>query len=174
MAVRACLRCAALECFRHLYAGAAAVYSAAADGSDEREFLMDFFTDAHDMLSKLFLKGYQWPFDVRKVAGGSSIIDILVYLETCKGRKVYLDYRTNPADGEFSYDDLLPEAHEYLTRAGACFGTPIRASGAYEPACHRFFTVIRVWICTPSRWKLPSAPSITTAALASTAGGRPT
>ena len=111
------------------------VYSAAADGSDEREFLMDFFTDAHDMLSKLFLKGYQWPFDVRKVAGGSSIIDILVYLETCKGRKVYLDYRTNPADGEFSYDDLLPEAHEYLTGAGACFGTPIeRLAHMNQPA----------------------------------------
>ena len=111
------------------------VFSTAADGSDEREFLMDFFTDAHDMLSKLFLKGYQWPFDVRKVAGGSSIIDILVYLETCKGRKVYLDYRTNPADGEFSYDDLLPEAHEYLTRAGACFGTPIeRLAHMNQPA----------------------------------------
>ena len=111
------------------------VYSTAADGSDEREFLMDFFTDAHDMLSKLFLKGYQWPFDVRKVADGSSIIDILVYLETCKGRKVYLDYRTNPADGEFSYDDLLPEAHEYLTRAGACFGTPIeRLAHMNKPA----------------------------------------
>lgn len=111
------------------------VFSTAADGSDEREFLMDFFTDAHDMLSKLFLKGYQWPFDVRKVAGGSSIIDILVYLETCKGRKVYLDYRTNPADGEFSYDDLLPEAHEYLTRAGACFGTPIeRLAQMNQPA----------------------------------------
>ena len=101
------------------------VYSTAADGSDEREFLMDFFTDAHHMLSKLFLKGYQWPFDVRKVADGSSIIDILVYLETCKGRKVYLDYRTNPVGGAFSYDALLPEAREYLTRAGACFGTPI-------------------------------------------------
>ena len=111
------------------------VFSTAADGSDEREFLMDFFTDAHDMLSKLFLKGYQWPFDVRKVADGSSIIDILVYLETCKGRKVYLDYRTNPADGEFSYDDLLPEAHEYLTRAGACFGTPIeRLAHMNQPA----------------------------------------
>ena len=111
------------------------VYSAAADGSDEREFLMDFFTDAHDMLSKLFLKGYQWPFDVRKVADGSSIIDILVYLETCKGRKVYLDYRTNPAGGEFSYDALLPEAHEYLTRAGACFGTPIeRLAHMNQPA----------------------------------------
>ena len=111
------------------------VYSAAADGSDEHEFLMDFFTDAHDMLSKLFLKGYQWPFDVRKVADGSSIIDILVYLETCKGRKVYLDYRTNPAGGEFSYEALLPEAREYLTRAGACFGTPIeRLAHMNQPA----------------------------------------
>ena len=106
-----------------------------ADGSDEREFLMDFFTDAHDMLSKLFLKGYQWPFDVRKVADGSSIIDILVYLETCKGRKVYLDYRTNPVDGAFSYEALLPEAREYLTRAGACFGTPIeRLAHMNQPA----------------------------------------
>ena len=111
------------------------VYSAAADGSDEREFLMDFFTDAHDVLSKLFLKGYQWPFDVRKVADGSSIIDILVYLETCEGRKVYLDYRKNPADGEFSYDALLPEAREYLTRADACFGTPIeRLAQMNQPA----------------------------------------
>lgn len=111
------------------------VYSAAADGSDEREFLMDFFTDAHDMLSKLFLKGYQWPFDVRKVADGSSIIDILVYLETCKGRKVYLDYRTNPAGSAFSYDALLPEAREYLERAGACFGTPIeRLAHMNQPA----------------------------------------
>ena len=111
------------------------VFSTAADGSDEREFLMDFFTDTHDMLSKLFLKGYQWPFDVRKVADGSSIIDILAYLETCKGRKVYLDYRTNPAGGEFSYDALLPEAREYLERAGACFGTPIeRLAHMNQPA----------------------------------------
>ena len=111
------------------------VFSTAADGSDEREFLMNFFTDAHDMLSKLFLKGYQWPFDVRKVADGSSIIDILVYLETCKGRKVYLDYRKNPVDGAFSYDALLPEAREYLTRAGACFGTPIeRLAQMNQPA----------------------------------------
>ena len=111
------------------------VYSTAADGSDEKEFLMDFFTDAGDMLSKLFLKGYQWPFDVRKVADGSSIIDILVYLETCKGRKVYLDYRKNPVEGVFTYDALLPEAREYLERAGACFGTPIeRLAHMNQPA----------------------------------------
>lgn len=72
---------------------------------------------------------------MRKIADGSSIIDILVYLETCKGRKVYLDYRTNPAGGEFSYDALLPEVREYLTRAGACFGTPIeRLAQMNQPA----------------------------------------
>lgn len=111
------------------------VYSTAADGSDEREFLMDFFTDQQDMLSKLFLKGYQWPFDVRKVADGSSIIDILVYLESCKGRRVYLDYRKNPVNGAFDYEKLLPEAREYLERAGACFGTPIeRLAHMNQPA----------------------------------------
>ena len=72
---------------------------------------------------------------MRKIADGSSIIDILVYLETCKGRKVYLDYRTNLMDGAFSYDDLLPEAREYLTRAGAGFGTPIeRLAQMNQPA----------------------------------------
>lgn len=97
-----------------------------AQGGDEREFLMDFFTDKGDMLTKVFLKGYQWPFDVRKVAGGSSIVDILVYLETCKGRKVYLDFRQNPCGGEdIDYATLSDEAREYLEKAGACFGTPL-------------------------------------------------
>ena len=77
---------------------------------------MDFFNDVHDMLSKLFLKGYQWPFDVRKVADGSSIIDILVYLESCKGRRVFLDYRTNPVSGAFDYKSLLPEARLILKK----------------------------------------------------------
>lgn len=101
------------------------VYSVEPDGSDEREFLMDFFSTPAQMLSKLFLKGYQWPFDVRKVASGSSIIDILVYLESCKGRKVFLDYRSNPVGGQFSFEELEPEALEYLQKAGACFGTPL-------------------------------------------------
>ncbi len=101
------------------------VFSAEEDGTDEREFLLDFFGNVPEMLSRLFLKGYQWPFDVRKVEGGSSVIDILVYLESRKGRKVWLDYRKNPADGAFSFDELEPEAREYLEKAGACFGTPI-------------------------------------------------
>lgn len=99
------------------------MYSSGDDGQ-EHEFLLDFFDSVPDMLSKLFLKGYQWPFDVRKVESGSSIIDILVYLETCKGRHVYLDYRTNPAGGAFLYEDLSGEAYSYMSKAGICFGTP--------------------------------------------------
>lgn len=99
--------------------------SAEEDGSDEREFLYDFFDDEGELLTKVFLKGYQWPFDVRKVAEGSSIIDILVYLENAKGRRVYLDFRSNPGGREVDFDALSPEARDYLGRAGACFGTPI-------------------------------------------------
>lgn len=101
------------------------VYSCNPDGSEEREFLLDFYNDPAQMLSMLFLKGYQWPFDVRKISGGSSMIDILVYLETRKGRRVYLDYRQNPAWGTFCYQQLSKEAYEYLQKAGACFGTPL-------------------------------------------------
>ncbi|MCQ2412224.1 MAG: FAD-binding protein [Sphaerochaetaceae bacterium] len=95
------------------------------DGSDEREFLMDFFHEPGDMLSKVFLKGYQWPFDVRKIAGGSSIIDILVYLETCKGRNVYLDFTRDPLDGNFEFTSLDKEAYTYIQKAGALVKKPI-------------------------------------------------
>ncbi|WP_313127956.1 FAD-binding protein [Anaerocolumna sp.] len=99
--------------------------STGAEGGDEREFLFDYFTDKYDLLSKVFLKGYQWPFDVRKVDGGSSIIDLLVYIETClKGRRVYLDFRENPGNSEIDYTQLTDEARTYLERAGAAFGTP--------------------------------------------------
>ena len=69
------------------------------DGTDEREFLSDFLPDRADLLTRVFLKGYQWPFDVRKIKNGSSMVDILVYLETCiRGRRVFLDFRRNPFD----------------------------------------------------------------------------
>lgn len=100
------------------------LYSTDADGLDEREFLDGFFTDRESMLTSLFLKGYQWPFDVRKAMDGSSIIDILVYQESMKGRRVFLDFRRNPGNGEIDYDGLSREARNYLKSAGACFGTP--------------------------------------------------
>jgi len=96
-----------------------------ADGvSDEQEFLCPYFKSPAVMNGMIFLKGYQWPFDARKAAGGSSLIDILVYIETTvKGRHVFLDFRSNPRD--FSFSDLPDEARIYLERSGALQATPI-------------------------------------------------
>ena len=102
------------------------VYSANEDGSDEREFLFDAFQSEGELLSNLFLKGYQWPFDVKKAREGSSKIDLLVYLETLKGRKIFLDYTKNPLKKEYlDFEKLNEEAKTYLKQAGACFGKPI-------------------------------------------------
>lgn len=95
-------------------------------GSDEKEFLFDFFDNIETMLSHVFMKGYQWPFDVKKLGSGSSIIDILVYIETReKGRRVFLDFRDNPQCNEIDYSILSKEAQKYLEKAGATFGKPI-------------------------------------------------
>lgn len=110
------------------------------DGNDEKEFLLDYFNELPDLLSMVFLKGYQWPFDINKIFGGSSVIDLLVYQETVlKKRRVFLDYRVNPGnlekDRDLPYASMIPEAKEYLSQAGACFGTPIeRLKHMNEPA----------------------------------------
>lgn len=111
------------------------------DGSDEREFLQDYFEPPASMLNAVFLKGYQWPFDPRKIQGyGSSLIDLLVYQETQhKGRMVYLDFTKNPSygshNGMLDFGLLNDEARTYLENCGATFGTPIeRLRKINEPA----------------------------------------
>ena len=95
------------------------------DGNDEREFLSEAFSSYEQMLGNIFLKGYQWPFDVRKLSDGSSIIDILTYIETSNGRRVFLDFRNNPENREIDFSKLPDEARIYLENAGGCYGTPI-------------------------------------------------
>ncbi len=99
--------------------------STEADGwSDAREFLLEYFATPGEMNSNVFLKGYQWPFDSRKAIGGSSLVDILVYIETVlKGRRVFLDYRGNPAG--YRLEQLSEEARRYLEKSGAFQVTPI-------------------------------------------------
>lgn len=111
------------------------------DGSAPREFLQDYFPSKGEMLTSIFLKGYQWPFDARKVINGSSIIDLLVYQESqIKGRRVFLDFRKNPGEGEMNFCDLSKEAYDYLDQAGACFGTPIeRLKHMNKPAGDFFY-----------------------------------
>ena len=70
-------------------------------------------------MTLVFLKGYQWPFDIRKARDGSSLIDLLVYRErVLRGRRVFLDFRSNPVRPDFDPSGLDPEAYRYLERAG--------------------------------------------------------
>ena len=94
---------------------------------NEYEFLKDYFSDIYEALSLVFLKGYQWPFDSKKVLEGSSVIDLLVYREcVLRGRRVFLDYTKNPFGLEnIEYTKLSKDAYEYLYKAEAMFGTPI-------------------------------------------------
>lgn len=114
-------------------------------GGDKREFLSGYFPDMGKLATAVFLKGYQWPFDPRKVQGyGSSLIDILVYRETVtRGRKVFLDFRANPSGAgildDFSFDCLGEEARLYLEKSGALFGTPIeRLKKMNQPAIDHY------------------------------------
>jgi succinate dehydrogenase/fumarate reductase flavoprotein subunit len=113
--------------------------STEADGvSNPREFMPEYFDSVGVMNSMVFLKGYQWPFDARKVSGGSSIVDILVYIETMlKGRHVFLDFRENP-DG-FSVDALSEEARTYLTRSEALLETPIARLQKMNPGAIQLY-----------------------------------
>ena len=89
---------------------------------NENEFLYEKLGD--DSLGSIFLKGYQWPFDTRKVEG-SSKIDILVAEQIKEGKRVYLDFTRNPKGLDKDFHVLPDEAYMYLERSGALFGTPI-------------------------------------------------
>ena len=108
--------------------------STAPDGkSDEKEFLFEGEKDPGKIHSLIFLKGYQWPFDVKKYPDGSSWIDMKVHEETIiKGRRVFLDFRTNSSYG-LDYSTLSEEAREYLSRSDACFGNPIHRLSKMNP-----------------------------------------
>jgi hypothetical protein len=70
------------------------------------------------LISMVFLKGYQWPFDIRKARSGSSLVDLLVYRETVlRGRRVFLDFCANPR-GRWDPSALATEAYSYLEKAG--------------------------------------------------------
>ena len=100
---------------------------------DEFEFLRPCFSSVGEMNSAIFLKGYQWPFDSRRIVGGSSLIDVLVYIETViRKRRVFLDFRCN-SDGYY-YKELSPEAQDYLSKSKAVAETPVERLRLMNPA----------------------------------------
>jgi len=126
------------------------LFSTDAEGNDEKEFLTGFFPSMSKMATNIFLKGYQWPFDPQRIepsnagsgsgppsAGQSSLVDILVFNETQKGRRVYMDFLRNPVGSDsmdkFDIDALEPEAKEYLQKAGALQETAIERLAHMNP-----------------------------------------
>ena len=114
------------------------IFSLDADGKREHEFLTDFFPSMRTMATDIFLKGYQWPFDPQRIENlQSSLIDILVYNERQRGRRVFLDFRQNPVGAHgmspFNIDDLESEAFEYLREAGALQKTPVERLAHMNP-----------------------------------------
>ena len=97
-------------------------YVSVDQNGNEREFLYEKL--GTESLGLIFLKGYQWPFDTRKV-DGSSKVDLLVAEEIKQGNRVFLDFLNNPKGLEDGFDVLPEEAYTYLEKSGALFGTPI-------------------------------------------------
>lgn len=99
----------------------------------EREFLLPCFKSPAEMLKNCFLKGYEWPFDVRKLHG-SSVIDLLVYRETVVlGRKVYLDFTKDPTGLENGFEGLDPVCYTYLKNSDALCPLPIERLARMNP-----------------------------------------
>ncbi|MBA7665922.1 hypothetical protein ES703_73997 [subsurface metagenome] len=114
------------------------IFSTDAAGKDEREFLTDFFPSMSKMATDIFLKGYQWPFDPQRIENlQSSLIDVLVFNETQKNRRVFMDFLHDPVGKvgmkEFDISGLEPEATEYLKKTGAFQDTPIERLLAMNP-----------------------------------------
>lgn len=95
------------------------------DGN-EREFLPEYFDTPAQALDMVFLKGYQWPFDVRKI-DGSSIIDIIIHHEIHdKKNRVFMDFRKDPAGLENGFETLSDTAVQYLKNSHALVSKPIK------------------------------------------------
>ena len=110
----------------------------------EHEFLNEHFPDYKSITGAIFLKGYQWPFDVEKIANhGSSLIDVLVYREKKeKDRKVFIDYRRNltwNGDGEFHPDKLDDTVRNYLEKSGSLQESPVKRLMAINAPAFRLF-----------------------------------
>jgi len=77
---------------------------------DGREFLRDYFPEEmglNDIYNIVFNKGAAWP---ASYDAPSHAIDVAVWHEIRRGKSVYLDYRENPEELDFSkLDEGIPE-----------------------------------------------------------------
>ena len=112
-------------------------YISVDEDGGEHEFLFDALGSR--ALDLVFLKGYQWPFDTRKL-DGSSAVDLLVADEIKMGRRVYMDFTKNPKGLENGFSSLSSEAYTYLSKSDVLFGTPIERLMKMNPAAASLYS----------------------------------
>lgn len=107
-------------------------YVSVDENGNETEFLntLESFRDLE------FLKGYEWPFDSRKLQG-SSQVDVLVSAELAAGKRVFLDYIHNPAG--YCFETLGDTARDYLQKAEATGATPVERLWQLNPAAYQLY-----------------------------------
>ncbi len=105
------------------------IYSVDEQGK-ECNFLADYYRTTQELVSNVFRKGYQWPFHATRMSRyGSSLLDLAVYVESKKGRTVYMDFNRNPeavpGDEPFSLERLDEDVFVYLKNNEAMQEMPI-------------------------------------------------
>ncbi|MBR5871124.1 MAG: FAD-binding protein [Clostridia bacterium] len=122
-------------------------YISVDENGKEYEFLNDYFPDASHQLTAIFLKGYEWPFDPRKIykdgRRGSSAVDLAVFSELQKGRRVYMDFMHNPTcadkNGALDFSLLEEIPHQYLSNSAALLDTPIARLAKMNPKAIKLY-----------------------------------
>lgn len=104
----------------------------------QHEFLSDFFSDRGVMLTNIFLKGYQWPFEVSRVKGGSSVIDLLVYTETVLKKRRVFGFFPQPRQPSHRFFRIVPGSAALSAAQRRPAADALPASGADESARSRF------------------------------------
>lgn len=105
------------------------IYSVDPDGT-EHHFLADYYRTTQEMASNIFRKGYQWPFHASRMLNfQSSLVDLAIFREGQKGRRVFMDFNRNllpvPGDHEFGLARLDDDVRDYFARTGADHDLPI-------------------------------------------------
>lgn len=100
------------------------------DAGEEHHFLADYYRTTQELASNVFRKGYQWPFHATRMLDfGSSLVDLAIFRESQKGRRVFMDFNRNPlpvpGDLDFSLERLDEDVRTYLANAGADHKMPI-------------------------------------------------
>jgi len=106
------------------------------DENGERVLDESDFADEGDLLDSIFRKGYQWPFDARKL-GGSSRVDRQVLRLMAKGGRVFLDFRQEETEKPLA--KIGSEAAEYIKNCGAEQNSPYERLMAINPAAAAFY-----------------------------------